>query len=37
LIAVDSRGNIVLPCNCEGMYRGAVTENDDFVIDIYRD
>jgi L-asparaginase / beta-aspartyl-peptidase len=37
LIAVDAAGNVVLPFNSEGMYRGFITENDNFVIDIYRD
>ncbi len=35
-IAVDARGTIVLPFNCEGMYRGYRTE-DSQVVEIYRD
>ncbi len=30
LIAVDAQGHIVMPFNCEGMYRGMVNENADF-------
>jgi beta-aspartyl-peptidase (threonine type) len=37
LIAVDARGNVVLPFNCEGMYRGSVREDGEFQIEIYRD
>ncbi len=36
LIAVDSTGNIVLPFNSEGMYRGFVAENGEIVVEIYR-
>ncbi len=36
LIAVDSLGNVVLPFNSEGMYRGFITENENFVVEIYR-
>ncbi|HEX6125878.1 MAG TPA: isoaspartyl peptidase/L-asparaginase [Pyrinomonadaceae bacterium] len=35
-IAVDAGGRVVLPFNCEGMYRGYRTE-DDLAIHIYRD
>jgi beta-aspartyl-peptidase (threonine type) len=35
-IAVDANGNVVLPFNCEGMYRGYRTESS-ASIDIYRD
>ncbi|SEO41452.1 beta-aspartyl-peptidase (threonine type) [Salinihabitans flavidus] len=28
LIAIDSEGNIVMPFNCEGMYRGSVREGE---------
>ena len=35
LIAVDALGNVTLPFNSAGMYRGYVT-NDDLVVDIYR-
>lgn len=37
LIAVDRTGNVVLPFNCEGMYRGSVLENGELQIEIYRD
>jgi beta-aspartyl-peptidase (threonine type) len=36
LIAVDREGNITLPFNSEGMYRGYVDPNDKFVVEIYR-
>ena len=36
-IAVDSSGNVTLPFNCEGMYRGFVKENGELVVEIYRD
>lgn len=35
-IAVDANGNVVLPFNCDGMYRGYRTESSSS-IDIYRD
>jgi len=35
-IAVDTSGNVVLPFNSEGMYRGYKTK-DESSIDIYRD
>ena len=35
-IAVDAKGNVVLPFNCDGMYRGYRTESSS-AIDIYRD
>jgi beta-aspartyl-peptidase (threonine type) len=37
LIAVDSKGNVTMPFNCEGMYRGCVTPDGKFNIEIYRD
>ena len=37
LIAVDRAGNVVLPFNSEGMYRGFVLENGESRIEIYRD
>jgi beta-aspartyl-peptidase (threonine type) len=37
LIAVDSAGNVALPFNCEGMYRGFKTVDGPLKIDIYRD
>ena len=35
-IAVDAHGNVVLPFNCEGMYRGYQTEAST-AVNIYRD
>jgi beta-aspartyl-peptidase (threonine type) len=37
LIAVDAAGNVVLPFNSEGMYRGFVTSDGEFEIQIYGD
>lgn len=36
LIAVDTHGNVVLPFNSEGMYRGWVTSSESVVTGIYR-
>lgn len=36
LIAVDSAGNLSLPFNCEGMYRGYISGNEDVVVEIYK-
>jgi L-asparaginase / beta-aspartyl-peptidase len=36
LIAVDHQGNITLPFNTAGMYRGYVDPSGKFVIEIYR-
>lgn len=35
-IAVDANGNVVLPFNSEGMYRGYLTTDSEFRIDIYK-
>ncbi len=35
LIAVDSKGGVALPFNCEGMYRGFVTADGQFHTAIY--
>lgn len=35
LIAVDTEGNITLPLNCEGMYRGYVSEDRGPITEIY--
>lgn len=35
LIAVDRAGNVTMPFNCEGMYRGCVDSAGNSVIDIY--
>lgn len=37
LIAVDAQGSVALPFNSEGMYRGYVQANGEFVTAIYRD
>lgn len=36
LIAVDALGNVALPFNSEGMYRGFVTADGEIVTEIYR-
>jgi L-asparaginase / beta-aspartyl-peptidase len=36
LIAIDRNGDIALPFNTNGMYRGYVDPNGNFVIEIYR-
>ena len=36
LIAVDAEGNITMPFNCDGMYRGSVTQDGNFETFIYR-
>jgi beta-aspartyl-peptidase (threonine type) len=35
LIAVDKSGNIALPFNSEGMYRGCVSEAGEIRVEIY--
>ncbi|HEX8289709.1 MAG TPA: isoaspartyl peptidase/L-asparaginase [Pyrinomonadaceae bacterium] len=35
-IAVDSLGNVALPFNSGGMYRGFVTSDDNLTVEIYR-
>jgi L-asparaginase / beta-aspartyl-peptidase len=35
-IAVDARGNVVLPFNSDGMYRGFVKTDGEIVVEIYR-
>jgi L-asparaginase / beta-aspartyl-peptidase len=37
VIAVDAKGNITLPFNTNGMYRGALREGDAAYVGIYRD
>lgn len=37
LIAVDRTGNIALPFNCEGMYRGWIDETGDIQVRIFRE
>lgn len=36
LIAIDAKGNISMPFNSEGMYRGSKSEGLDIYIDIYK-
>ena len=36
LIAIDRQGNIALPLNTSGMYRGYVDPNGKFVVEIYK-
>jgi beta-aspartyl-peptidase (threonine type) len=36
LVAVDSSGNVALPFNSEGMYRGWINESGDPIIEIYK-
>jgi beta-aspartyl-peptidase (threonine type) len=36
LIAVDKNGNVTLPFNTSGMYRGHLSEDGKFVIEIYK-
>jgi beta-aspartyl-peptidase (threonine type) len=37
LVAVDARGNVVLPFNSEGMYRAWITSGREAQVAIYRD
>lgn len=37
LIALDKNGNVAMPFNTEGMYRGAITEDGKIEIYIYKD
>jgi len=36
LIAIDRQGNVTLPFNTSGMYRGYVDPNGKFVVEIYK-
>jgi len=36
LIAIDRQGNVTLPFNTAGMYRGYVDPNGKFIVEIYR-
>src|SRR5438034_10575090 len=36
MIAIDRRGNVTLPFNTSGMYRGYVDPNGKFVVEIYK-
>ena len=35
-IAVDNSGNVALPFNCEGMYRGFMTASGEINVEIYK-
>ena len=37
LVAVDAAGNLALPFNSDGMYRGSVSVTADFYLGIYKD
>jgi beta-aspartyl-peptidase (threonine type) len=37
IIALDRKGNIAMPFNSEGMYRGSIDKAGTMVIQIYRD
>jgi beta-aspartyl-peptidase (threonine type) len=37
IIAIDHDGNIAMPFNTEGMYRGYVGENGKLVVEIYKE
>jgi len=37
IIAIDKRGNITMPFNTEGMYRGYVDKNGKVIVKIFRD
>ncbi len=37
LIAVDAQGNVALPFNSEGMYRGYIQADGEMMIQIYKD
>ncbi|HYK57613.1 MAG TPA: isoaspartyl peptidase/L-asparaginase, partial [Flavisolibacter sp.] len=37
LVALDKNGNISMPFNTEGMYRGAVTKDGKIEVYIYKD
>lgn len=36
LIALDKNGNIAMPFNTSGMYRGSITEKGEIEIEIYK-
>jgi beta-aspartyl-peptidase (threonine type) len=36
VIAIDARGNVAMPFNTEGMYRGQVGADGEFKVEIYR-
>lgn len=36
LIAIDAKGNMAMPFNSEGMYRGAITKDGQITVEIYK-
>ena len=36
MIALDKDGNVAMPFNTAGMYRGAITDNGEIIIEIYK-
>jgi len=36
LIALDKKGQVAMPFNTEGMYRGTVTEDGKITVEIYK-
>ena len=36
MIALDAHGNVAMPFNTEGMYRGTVTEDGEIKVEIYK-
>jgi L-asparaginase / beta-aspartyl-peptidase len=36
LIALDAKGNVAMPFNSEGMYRGYIREDGSIVVEIYK-
>jgi beta-aspartyl-peptidase (threonine type) len=37
IIAIDAKGNIAMPFNTEGMYRGSIDVNGSKTVLIYKD
>ncbi len=35
IIAIDYKGNIAMPFNCDGMYRGSVRQDQQAIVEIY--
>ena len=36
IIALDKKGNIAMPFNSEGMYRGCITTDGKIIVEIFR-
>jgi beta-aspartyl-peptidase (threonine type) len=36
IIAIDTKGNIAMPFNSEGMYRGCITTEGKVIVEIFR-